>query len=120
MHYARTVRFASALCYLPFASVVAGLVTLLKFPHIPFAVFHVRQAFALFIVWFFSLVLVSSVVWIGILFWLVLAFFSVRVGFTAWLGREVAFPGLSTLTRYIPVGAIYTHLTGSSFPHHTS
>ncbi len=120
MHYALSVRFAAALCYLPFASVVFGLITLLKFPHISFAVFHVRQAFALFVVWFFSLVLVSYVLWIGILFWLVLFFFSVRVGFMAWLGREVTFPGITPLIRYIPVGAIYSHLTGNAFPHHTS
>lgn len=112
----RRVRLASALCYLPFASVVVGLITLLKFPHQPFAVYHVRQAFALFLVWFFSLIVLSVAVWIGLLFWLVLVFFSFRVAFAAWSGREMSFPGVRLIARTIPVEAIYSHLTGNHFP----
>ncbi len=112
----RRVRIASALCYLPFASVVVGLITLLKFSNQSFAVYHVRQGFALFLVWFLSLIVLSLAVWIGLLFWLVLLFFSFRVAFAAWLGREASFPGVRLIAKAIPVEAIYSHLTGNHFP----
>ncbi len=112
----RNVRIASALCYLPFASVMVGLITLLKFPHQPFAVYHVRQGFALFLVWFLSLILLSLEVWIGLLFWLVLLFFSFKSASAAWFGREASFPGIRLIARSIPVEAIYSHLTGNHFP----
>ena len=112
------VRFAAAMCYLPFASVVAGLITLLKFPHQPFAIFHVRNAFALFLIWFISLILLALFIWVGLVFWLVLLVVSFKFACSAWLGHEKSFPWLSGLARMMPVEAIYSHLTGRDFPRH--
>ncbi|MBP7898798.1 MAG: hypothetical protein WC101_02660 [Candidatus Gracilibacteria bacterium] len=112
----RKVRFAAALCYLPFASVVAALVSLLKFPHLSFAIFHVRQGFALFLVWFLSFLLLTLSVWFGLLVWLALIVLSVRAALSAWNGREIPFPGIRSLASMMPVAAIYTHLTDRDFP----
>lgn len=112
----RRIRFAASLCYLPFASVVAALVALLKFPHSPFALYHVRQGFGLFIVWFLSLFVLAMTVWVGLLFWVVLVVVSFRASAFAWLGHEKPFPGLRSLSKLMPVEAIYRHLTGKDFP----
>lgn len=114
----RTVRFAAAMCYLPFASVVVGLIVLLKFPNQRFAVFHARNAFALFLVWFITLILLALFVWVGLLFWLVLLVLSFMAACSAWLGHEKPFPWLSGFARRMPVESLYRHLTGKEFPRH--
>jgi hypothetical protein len=112
----RIVPILSALCYVPFASVVFCLVVLLRYPHSSFAVYHVRQGLALFFVWFFSLFLLSSSLFFGLIFWLVLFFFTFKTGFMALRGDKFAFPYLQNLAAFIPVEKIYSHLTGRAFP----
>lgn len=97
-------------------SVVASLIALLNFHDQPFAIFHVRQGFALFVVWFLSLIVLSFSVLFGLLFWLVLFVFSCRAGYRAWKGQEYAFPGLRSLSQLMPIETIYRHLMAENLP----
>lgn len=112
----RKIRLAAVLCYLPFASVVTGLATLLRFPHDMFALFHARQAFALFVVWFASFLLFTLSMWLGLFFWLILFIFSVYTSYSAWLGQQKPLFYLDRISRLIPVGSIYSLLSGRDFP----
>ncbi len=97
-------------------SVVASLIALLNFHDQPFAIFHVRQGFALFVVWFVSLIILSFSILFGLLFWLVLFIFSCRAGYRAWKGEQYDFPGVRSLSQLIPIEAIYHHLMDEKLP----
>lgn len=110
------VRIFAALCYVPFAAVLPCVLLLLQYPHSDFALYHVKQGFSVFMVWFFSLVFVWLFLLPGLLFWLLLFFYSVKVGNGAFHGLKLVFPGLSTISSLVPAESVYRHLTGENFP----
>lgn len=112
------VRILAMSCYVPFAAVVPCLLLLLWYPHSDFALYHVKQGFSAFLVWFLSLFLLWMFFLPGIIFWLVLLYYSIRVGNGALHGVRYVFPGLRTIAPLVPAEFVYRHLTGESFPRH--
>ncbi|MCX6734071.1 MAG: hypothetical protein NTX63_04675 [Candidatus Peregrinibacteria bacterium] len=112
------VRTLAALCYVPFAAVVPCLLLLLWYPHSDFAMYHIKQGFSVFMVWFVSLFFVWMFLMPGLLFWLVLLFYAIKIGNGAFHGLKPFFPGLRTISPLVPAESVYRHLTGEAFPRH--
>lgn len=112
------VRILAAGCYIPFAGLVLCLITLLRYPHSEFALYHIKQGIAVFTVWFLSLFILWMSVFVGLIFWFALLFYCYKSGRGAFKGLKIVFPGMNRVTPYIPAEAIYRHLTAEDFPRH--
>lgn len=95
----------SAICYIPFLTLLTSPLAVIKKPDSKFCEFHASQGLVLFIVWFISLWVLAIVpsLMLGGILWILLLVASVFGFVKAFTGVEFKIPGLSVFAAYIPV-----------------
>lgn len=95
----------SAICYVPFLTLLTSPLAVIKKPDSKFCEFHASQGLVLFIVWFISLWVLAIVpsLMLGGILWILLLVASVFGFVKAFTGVEFRVPGLSIFAAYIPV-----------------
>lgn len=101
-------RILSALCYVPFLTILTSPLAVIKKPGSKFCEFHASQGILLFVVWFVSLFLAAALApMIGGLIWLLLLVASAVGVVKAWSGSEFRIPGLAPFAKYVPVSKFF-------------
>lgn len=102
----------SILCYIPFVNLIFTLLASVKFADNQAIRFHVRQGLVLFLISFFSLLLVLVSYSVGVFFLLLLLIFHSIEIVAVFTDTYLILPGIGQVCMKIPEFFLYRLLTG--------
>lgn len=108
----RNDRYLAMSHYVPLVSPLTCFYTLIKKIHDPFLFFHMKQGFALFIIWFFSVFVLALFPVFGWFVWVFLLALNIGGAYTSFHGEAVRIPLIYKLGEMLYLDKLYTQITG--------
>ena len=104
-----------AIChYIPLIAPLTVFYALLKKIRDPYSFFHLKQGFALFILWFFSVFVLALFPFVGWVIWIFLISLSIGGIYTSYHGETLKIPVIHVFGEILHLEKLYTQITGKT------